>query len=185
MPKAWQWDVKRPDKEIRQILKNPEHPSFLHYASLILARNNVPKEVFGEYLEKRDFCVEWPNIKRRMRKDRWDLGRVQFWEAIYRHVKEDLKAKGLRLRQPVPVPEDSSLRARVGKRLSELRRSKKMTQAGLARGAGLTQQFVSKIEKGTENISLDTLERIQKFLGENLFQSERCQAPQKGTGAVI
>ena len=55
MPKAWQWDVSRSDTEIRRILKNPAHPSFLHYAALLLARTNVPREVFGGYLKKEDF----------------------------------------------------------------------------------------------------------------------------------
>ena len=168
MPKAWQWDVRASDEEIRQILKNPKHPSFIHYASLLLARTNVPREAF-DYLEKYDFCVEWQKIKRRMRKDKWEQGRVQFWQEIYRHVKEDLKQKGIRLRQPPRSPVQGSLRAKVGKRLHEIRRSKKMTQAELARGAGLTQQFVSKIEQGTENVSLDTLERIQKFLKDELL----------------
>ncbi|OGW82358.1 MAG: hypothetical protein A3G33_11285 [Omnitrophica bacterium RIFCSPLOWO2_12_FULL_44_17] len=63
----------------------------------------------------------------------------------------------------------NSLRARIGKRVREVRRSKKITQADLARGAGLTQQFVSRIERGTENVSLDTIERIQKYIGEDLF----------------
>lgn len=169
MPKAWQWDVGRSDDEIRQILKNPGHPRFIHYASLLLARTNVPKAVFGEYLAKRDFCIEWQKIKRRMRKDKWDRGRIQFWEAIYDHLKKGLKADGLILRQPSRPARQDSLRARVGKRIRETRLSRKITQAGLARGARLTQQFVSKIEKGTENVSLDTLERIQKFLNEDLL----------------
>ena len=169
MPKAWQWDVRRSDEEIRQILKNPEHPSFLHYASLLLARTNAPKEVFRGYLGKQDFCVQWPNIKRRMRKDQWDQGRIQFWQEIYRYVKEGLKAKGMVLRRPASPPAQGSLRARIGKRLREIRRSKKITQADVAHGAGLTQQFVSKIEQGTENVSLDTLERIQKFLRKDLL----------------
>lgn len=170
MSKAWQWDVRRSDEEIRQILKNPEHPSFIHYASLLLSRINAPKEVFGGYLGKRDFCVEWPKIKQRMRKDQWDQGRIQFWQEIYRHLKEDLKAKGIVLRRPSRPPVRGSLRARVGKRIREIRHAKKITQADMARGAGLTQQFVSKIEQGTENVSLDTLERIQKFLKDNLFK---------------
>ena len=170
MPKAWQWDVGRSDEEIREILKNPEHPSFLHYASLLLARTNVPKEVFGEYLGKQDFCVQWPNLKRRMRKDKWDPGRIQFWQEIYRHLREDLKVKGIRLRRPASgPPAQNSLRAEVGKRIRKIRHSKKMTQTDLAQGAGLTQQFVSKIEQGTENVSLDTLERIQKYLKEDLW----------------
>lgn len=170
MPKAWQWDVGRSDNEIRRILKNPEHPSFIHYASLLLARTNIPKEVFNEYLEIKDFCVQWQKIKHRMRKDRLNLGRIQFWEAIYRHLKQDLKSRGIALRQiPSPPPRQDSLRAKAGKRIREIRISRKITQAGLARGTGLTQQFISKIEKGIENVSLDTLERIQKFLKEEFF----------------
>lgn len=173
MAKAWQWDVRRSDGQIRQILKNTEHASFIYYASLLLARTNVPREVFGEYLEKEAFCVQWPRIKRRMRKNRWDQGRIQFWEAIYRHVKEDLKAKGVRLRRPAsrrPVP--GSLRLRIGKRIHEIRRAKKMTQKDIMRTTGLTQQHISKIEQGRENVSLDTLDRIQKCLGEDLLVGE-------------
>lgn len=169
MPKSWQWDMGRSDEEIQQILKNPGHPSFLHYASLLLSRTNVPKEVFS-YLEKKDFCIEWQKIKRRMHKDRLAQERIQFWQEIYRHLKEDFKAKGIMLRQPPGLrPAHDSLRVRIGKCIREIRLSKKITQADFAREAGLTQQFVSKIEQGTENISLDTLERIQKFLKEDLL----------------
>ncbi len=169
MPKSWQWDAGRSDGEIRQVLKNPEHPSFLHYAARLLARTNVPKEVFGDYLGKEDFCVHWQKIKRRMAKDKSNQGRIQFWQEIYRHVKEDLKEKGLVLRRPARSAAAGSLRSKFGQRVREIRRAKKMTQGDVAQGAGLTQQFVSKIEQGTENISLDTVERIQKFLKEDLF----------------
>ena len=169
MSKSWQWDVGRSDAEIRQILKNPGHPSFLHYAARLLARNNAPKEVFGEYLGKEDFCLHWQKIKRLMGKDPLNRGRIQFWQEIYRYLKEDLKKKGLVLRRPSPPAVAGSLQSKVGRRISEIRRVKKMTQVEVARGAGLTQQFVSKIEQGTENISLDTLDRIQKFLKEDLI----------------
>ena len=169
MTKAWQWDVRHSDGEIRKILKDPKHPSFLHYAALLLARTNVPKEVFRQYLGKEDFCVQWHNIKRRMRKDQLNQSRVQFWEEIYRHVKEGLKAEGMKLRKPAKRVSEDSLRAKVGKRIRQIRQSKKIIQAELARETGLSQQFLSKIEQGTENISLDTIERIQKSLKENLF----------------
>lgn len=169
MPKAWQWDVARSDKEIRQILGNPAHPSFIHYAALLLVRSNVPKEVFGGYLGREDFCRHWQRIKQRMLKDRSAHGRVQFWEEIYRHLRDDLKKKGVALRRPSRPGVPGSLRWKIGQRLREIRRTKKMTQAELAHGAGLTQQFVSNIERGTENISLDTLERLQKFLNEDLM----------------
>ena len=32
MAKAWQWDVRRSEEEIQQILKYPKHPSFPNYA---------------------------------------------------------------------------------------------------------------------------------------------------------
>ena len=166
--KAWQWDAGRSDKEIRSILKNPAHPSFVHYASHLLARNNVPKYVFKEYLSRENFCLHWPDLKRRMRKDRLNLERVQFWEQIYRHVRDEMKARGIRLRQPARLPAQDSLRVKIGKRIRRMREDKNLTQAEVSQGAGLTQQFLSKIEKGIENVSLDTLERIQKFFKEDL-----------------
>ncbi len=169
MPKGWQWDVARSDREIRQILGNPAHPSFIHYAALLLIRSNVPKEVFGGYLKKEDFCRHWQGIKQRMRKDRSAHGRIQFWEEIYRHLRDEFKKKGVALRRPSRPAVSDSLRWKIGRRIREIRSLRKMSQAELAHGAGLTQQFVSKIEKGTENISLDTLERIQKFLNEDFF----------------
>lgn len=170
MSDAWQWDAGRSDKEIRMILKNPEHASFLHYASLLLARVNVPKYVFEKYVSKEIFCLHWPAIKRRMRKDRLNQERIQFWEEIYRHLKEEMKAKGIRLRQPSRLPaQEDSLRVKIGKRIQKIRQSKNLTQSEVAQGAGLTQQFLSKIEQGTENISLDTLERIQNFFKEDLL----------------
>ncbi len=177
--KMWQWDVRRSDEEVRRVLKNPAHPSFLHYAALLLARSNVPKEVFGAYLSEEDFCIQWPNIKRRMRKDRWNAGRIQFWEEIYRHLKGKLKVKGIALRTPSRPSASGSLRVKIGRRIRDMRRLRQITQADLARGAGLTQQFVSQIEKGAVNASLDTLERIQKFLGEELLMS--CKESRHGT----
>jgi DNA-binding XRE family transcriptional regulator len=169
MVKSWQWDVKRTNEEIRRILKNPKHPNFFYYAALLLIRTNVPREVFDHYLKKEDFCVEWHSIKRRMKKDRLSHDRIQFWEEIYRHVKEGLRDQGVKFRKPANRVTGNSLRAQVGKRIHQIRQSKKMTQAELAQEAGLTQQFLSKIERGTENISLDTLERIQKSLKEHFF----------------
>ncbi len=169
MSKSWQWDMGRSDKEIRSVLKNPEDPTFIHYAALLFARTNVPKEVFEEYVSKQIFCSHWSAIKRRMRKDELNQERIHFWEEIYRHLKEEMQSKGIKLRQPSRLKIDDSLKAKIGKRIREVRQSKKMTQADVEQGTGLTQQFLSKIEQGTENLSLDTLERIQKFFNEPIF----------------
>ncbi len=185
MNKAWQWDVGRTDAEVRKILENPKDAAFLHYAALLLARSNVPREVFRQYLDRRLFCVEWPNIKRRMRKDRWAHDRIQFWQEIYRHIKEDLKGKGIRLRRPsAEKPKEDSLRVRMGHYLRQIRRENKLSQAEVARGAGLTQQFLSKIEQGSENVSLDTLERIQAYFQLDLLSLSRVSEPHGKRRAV-
>ena len=49
---------------------------------------------------------------------------------------------------------------RIGKRLAELRKSRGMTQAGLAEKAEITNNFLSHIERSYSIPSLETLVRI-------------------------
>ena len=44
-----------------------------------------------------------------------------------------------------------------------------LTQQALAERMNCTQQYVSKILKGNENLSLDTLSKLEAGLGMNLF----------------
>ena len=44
-----------------------------------------------------------------------------------------------------------------------------LTQQALAERMNCTQQFVSKILKGNENLSLDTLSKLEEVLGMNLL----------------
>ena len=44
-----------------------------------------------------------------------------------------------------------------------------LTQKSLAERMGCTQQYVSKILKGNENMSLDTLSKLETALGINLI----------------
>lgn len=48
-----------------------------------------------------------------------------------------------------------------------------MTQKSLAERMNCTQQYVSKILKGTENMSLDTLTRLEDALGIDLIVDEQ------------
>ena len=48
-----------------------------------------------------------------------------------------------------------------------------LTQKALAERMGCTQQYVSKILKGTENLSLDTLTRIENALGISLILDDQ------------
>ena len=48
-----------------------------------------------------------------------------------------------------------------------------LTQKALAERMNCTQQYVSKILKGKENMSLDTLSKLEDALGINLIYDER------------
>lgn len=52
-----------------------------------------------------------------------------------------------------------------------------LTQKGLAERMNCTQQYVSKILKGKENMSLDTLSRLENALGINLIYDEQVAYP--------
>ena len=52
-----------------------------------------------------------------------------------------------------------------------------LTQKALAERMGCTQQYVSKILKGKENMSLDTLSKLEDALGINLIYDEQVAYP--------
>ena len=58
--------------------------------------------------------------------------------------------------------------AAMSKRMSELG----LTQKMLAKKMNCTQQYISKILKGKENMSLDTLSKLEKALGITLILDE-------------
>ena len=56
-------------------------------------------------------------------------------------------------------------------------RELKLTQKALAERMGYTQQYVSKILKGKENMSLDTLSKLENALGICLICDELTAEP--------
>lgn len=52
-----------------------------------------------------------------------------------------------------------------------------LTQKALAERMNCTQQYVSKILKGKENMSLDTLSRLEDALNINLVLDEQVAYP--------
>ena len=52
-----------------------------------------------------------------------------------------------------------------------------LTQKALAERMDCTQQYVSKILKGKENMSLDTLSKLEDALGINLIYDEQMAYP--------
>jgi transcriptional regulator with XRE-family HTH domain len=60
------------------------------------------------------------------------------------------------------------IKATFGKRLRELREATGMSQEALAHEAGLDRTYVSSVERGKRNISLENIERLAKALGVKL-----------------
>ncbi|HXH05619.1 MAG TPA: helix-turn-helix domain-containing protein [Vicinamibacterales bacterium] len=68
------------------------------------------------------------------------------------------------------------VRARLGARLREWRRLRRLTQEALAERAGLSYKFIGEIERGRGNPTIDTLARLADALGidvTDLLDSER------------
>lgn len=162
---AWLWDVKTTETEAKKILRDPEHKRFAHYAARLLAQHNTPKYIFREYLSKENFCRHWPKIKRQMRKDSWNDPRIIFWNAVYQFLIKKFREQGVTFRLPKEKPPENSLQMKIAGEVRKIRIAKGMTQAGLAKRMGVSQQVVSRIEKGYENSSLSTLGKIAEHLG--------------------
>ena len=53
----------------------------------------------------------------------------------------------------------------MGTRLRRLRTTKKMSHAALSKRAGLTREYVNKLEAGKQDPSLTTISALAKALG--------------------
>jgi len=162
MKADWLWDRKTTPAKARRIFKKPDSPLFLIMAALLLARKNVPKEVFKDYLDPLIFCRYWPAIKRKMRQDKWTEPRIIFWQAIYEKLAEKYRAKSIVFKPEKPVKK--LVCENLGKEIAALRREQGLSQKELARKIGISQQLISRIEKGRENLSLITITHIARAL---------------------
>jgi DNA-binding XRE family transcriptional regulator len=166
----WLWDRKITLEKARQILKDPADRHFLSLSAALLSRKNIPREVFRYYLKPIDFLQNWLKIKRQMRRDKWNNPRIEYWQAVYEVLKKKFEKKGIypaREVPPVSKKEDEFYQA-VSDKIKLTRKQKGLTQNALARKLGVSQQMISRIEKGRENISLATLRNITEALGSEI-----------------
>jgi len=171
MKTGWLWDRKITEKRARNILASPENKQFISLASILLARNNSPKEVLGRYLSPENFCRYWTRIKKRMRTDSWNNPRIEFWQAIYESIREKLKRKGVMVKFPAGPRRADKFYHTVSSQIKTLRKKREMTQKELARKMGISQQIISRIESGQHNISLGILKKIvDKLDGQIKFE---------------
>jgi DNA-binding XRE family transcriptional regulator len=167
----WLWDSRTKESKVREILKDENHPKFDIYAEKLFSRVNDPKVAF-DIVDKVTFCKKWPGIKKRMRKDRWLTERVGFWQTIYDCVLEGLKKQGVKIREPREV-EISAERIKLAREIKDIRVELGYTQKDMAKKLGVIQQYISKIENGYENFSVDTLKRIADVFDKRLVVALR------------
>jgi len=165
MTRDWLWDKKISLREARNILSDPEHPKFIYLAALLLSRKNSPREVLKEYISPRDFCLNWLKIKKQMSKDAWNSPRIHFWQAIYEKVREKLGKRGIKTKVETKI---DGFCLEIGQALKKIRRDNNLTQKELAKKLNVSQQLVSRIEIGRENLSLRTLKEFAWKLGKKL-----------------
>ncbi len=63
------------------------------------------------------------------------------------------------------MPRPSPTRKIFGKKVRALRTFKSLSQEKLAEKAGLHPTFISMIERGTTNLSVDNMDKVAKALG--------------------
>ena len=166
MKKNWLWDTSLNEKEVKQILKDENNPRFLAYAEKLLARSNNTKEVFS-LIKKKSFCRKWYGIKKRLVKDKWARDKVVFWQVIYDSVKDQLSRKGVKIRKEAKH-ETSVVCKDLAEQIRKIRLSFGYTQKDIAKQLGVVQQYVSKVESGKENVSIDKLIGLASIYNKKL-----------------
>jgi transcriptional regulator with XRE-family HTH domain len=83
-------------------------------------------------------------------------------------------------------------REQLGRRIKDLRKKRGLTQEGLAEAASVDVKYLGNIERGRENPTIGTLEKLAKTLSvklHQLFDFEHevpgKKALQKGIGQVL
>jgi len=158
------WDKKDDIDKIKKILKDDKNKKFVEYASILLARSNEPKKVFGEYIKILLFCRNWKYIKKRMRDNKWNDKRIDFWDEIYRSAitnMDEVRREVVRYRKKTPINKDVQ---EIGRTLKQERRNQGWTQREFSKKIGLSQQTISLIERGNLNFSFKTFIKVAKVL---------------------
>lgn len=64
--------------------------------------------------------------------------------------------------------EEAGIELRVAMEITKAREAQKMTQEDLAEAMKTKQQTVSRIERGAQNVTIETLDKIARALGRDL-----------------
>jgi len=163
----WLWDVNVSEAKARKILKDESDPRFIYYASLLVSRNDDTRYVF-KVLDKELFCRYWPLIKKKLEQKGWfSPHKSEYWQPIYEQSLYELKKAGTDIHTFPEIP-ISRYQFRLAKDIRGLRKGKGLTQFQMAQYLGVKQQYISKLETGRLNPSLDTIGKIANIFAKNL-----------------
>ncbi len=176
------WDKNISDSEVKKILKDVTHPRFIYFAATLMSRTNDAKMVFREFLNKRDFVRHWQKIKRKMRQNDWNDSRILYWDEFYAVFRRGLKQNGEKdvKERRSAISEELE---KIGNKIKMARKNKHLTQRELAKKVGLSQQTVSFVERGYNNISFVTLQKITEALELNIYINV-IDVPQSGAYTI-
>ncbi|OPX29782.1 MAG: hypothetical protein B1H08_03095 [Candidatus Omnitrophica bacterium 4484_171] len=90
-----------------------------------------------------------------------------FWQTIYERARKELRERGIKMREPQKI-EIPAERMEIAQQIRDTRVKLGYTQEDIAKKLGVIQQYISKIENGHENISVDTLRRIADVFGKRI-----------------
>lgn len=166
MKSEWLWDSRYNERQAGRILKNPKDPRFPLIAEKLISRISPAKKAF-EFIDKETFCRNWMKIKKRMRRDSWLQDKVLFWQTVYENILADFKAKGIKVREELR-PVTNVIQKSISQQIKEHRLKENIAQKDMARKMGVVQQYVSKLETGRENYSVQTLQQIARALNKKL-----------------
>lgn len=175
MKMDWLWDKNIDEQQVKAVLLNIQDQKFVSYAALLLSRKNSAQEVFNDFISREDFFVAWNKIKKQMRKNAWNDPRIEYWQAIYDTLKEE-KPELKKLKTPASAAQFGvselpisisvfSISREIGFKIKLLREQSGLTQKELAKKMGISQQIISRVEGGRQNVSVETLSSICAALG--------------------
>jgi len=153
----WLWDTRLSETRVKNILKDEKNPRFYIYAEMLFSRVTDTQMAFS-YVPREVFCRHWPVIKKRIDKDAWSRGQTKFWQKMYEQISAQLEVHGGGLSEKMSIAQQ----------IKEIRLQLGYTQAEMAKKLGVIQQFISQLETGRENLTIDTLERIADVYGKKL-----------------
>lgn len=177
------WDRKISKSKLKKTLSNDKNARFVDFASLLLARTNDIKMIFSSYIKEEAFCRNWQRIKRKMRQDKWNETRIDYWDQVYQVVKDEIgfKKGSYFKKTSAEFPPEV---IKMGKAVKEARKKAGMTQKKLSQVSGISQQMISLIESGRSSFSVDTLTKVMNAVGLELAIRRKEEGRIPSTGSI-